>query len=88
MEAKFGIGNKAVMMYDNKPEKVTIIERRFIRKEFMDKCRNGEISTHEYVEYTVCTYYDSKIKASNHQLFHTLDELIDNLKKGGPKWLE
>ena len=78
IEAKFNLGDEAVMMYDNKPVKVFVKERLFVKREYISMITGGKEPPFEYVEYKVCTRRGMEIRVNEGQLFKTKEELFES----------
>lgn len=78
IEAKFNLGDEAVMMYDNEPIRVFVKDRLFIRREYGSMFVGGEPSSSEYMEYNVYTRKGAGLRVNESQLFKTKEELFDS----------
>ena len=76
IEARFNLGDEAVMMHDNKPVKVFVKERLFVKREYISMITGGKEPPFEYVEYEVCTRRGMAIRVNEGQLFKTKEELF------------
>lgn len=76
IEAKFNLGDEAVMMYDNAPVRVFVKERLFVKREYISMFSGGKETSSEYVEYKVCTRRGMEIRVNENQLFKTKEELF------------
>lgn len=76
IEAKFNLGDEAVMMYDNAPVRVFVKERLFVKREYISRFLYGDPTSIEYMEYKVCTRRGMEIRVNEGQLFKTKEELF------------
>ena len=76
IEAKFNLGDEAVMMHDNKPVKVFVKERLFVKREYISRFLCGDATSIEYMEYKVYNRSGVEIRVNENQLFKTKDELF------------
>ena len=76
IEAKFNLGDEAVMMYDNAPVRVFVKERLFVKREYISMFPKGKDTSFEYIEYKVCTRRGMEIRVNEDQLFKTKEELF------------
>lgn len=76
IEAKFNLGDEAVMMYDNAPIRVFVKERLFVKREYVSMFSGGKDTSFEYIEYKVCTRRGMEICVNESQLFKTKEELF------------
>lgn len=76
IEAKFNLGDEAVMMYDNAPVNVFVKERLFVKREYISRFLYGDATSIEYMEYKVCTRRGMEIRVNEDQLFKTKEELF------------
>ena len=49
IEAKFNLGDEAVMMYDNAPIRVFVKERLFVKREYISRFLYGDATSIEYI---------------------------------------
>lgn len=80
IEAKFNLGDEAVMMYDNAPVRVFVKERLFVKREYVSILLGGEETSSEYVEYKVCTRRGMEMHVNGSQLFKTKEELFKSFR--------
>ena len=78
IEAKFNLGDEAVMMYDNAPVRVFVKERIFVRREDISMITGRKKSPFEYVEYKVYNRSGMEIRVNEGQLFKTKEELFES----------
>lgn len=78
IEAKFNLGDEAVMMYDNAPIRVFVKERLFVKREYISRFLYGGPTSIEYMEYKVCTRRGMEIRVNEDQLFKTKEELFES----------
>ena len=76
IEAKFNLGDEAVMMYDNKPVKVFVKERLFVKREYISMFTGKKDASFEYMEYKVYIRGGIETLVNENQLFKTKDELF------------
>ena len=76
IEAKFNLGDEAVMMYDNKPVKVFVKERLFVKREYISMFTGKKDDSFEYMEYKVHIRGGIETLVDEIQLFKTKDELF------------
>ena len=76
IEAKFNLGDEAVMMYDNAPVRVFVKERMFVKREYISMFTGGKETSYEYIEYKVCTRRGMETRVNENQLFKTKEELF------------
>lgn len=76
IEARFNLGDEAVMMYDNAPVRVFVKERLFVKREYISRFLYGDTTSIEYMEYKVCTRRGMEMRVSEDQLFKTKEELF------------
>ena len=76
IEAKFNLGDEAVMMYDNAPVRVFVKERMFVKREYISRFLYGDPTSIEYVEYKVCTLRGMEMRVNESQIFKTKEELF------------
>ena len=81
IEAKFNLGDEAVMMYDNAPVRVFVKDRLFIRREYGSMFVGGEPSSSEYMEYIVFARKGTELRVHESQLFKTKEELFESFGK-------
>jgi len=78
IEAKFNLGDEAVMMYDNAPVRVLVKERMFVKREYISIFSGGKETSFEYVEYKVYTRKGVETRVNENQLFKTKEELFES----------
>ena len=78
IEAKFNLGDEAVMMHDNKPVKVFVKERLFVKREYISRFLYGDPTSIEYMEYKVCTRRGMEMRVNESQIFKTKEELFES----------
>ena len=76
IEAKFNLGDEAVMMHDNKPVKVFVKERLFVKREYISMFTGKKDASFEYMEYKVYVRGGIETFVDENQLFKTKDELF------------
>ena len=76
IEARFNLGDEAVMMHDNKPVKVFVKERLFVKREYISMFTGKKDASFEYVEYKVYNRRGMEIRVNENQLFKTKEELF------------
>lgn len=76
IEAKFNLGDEAVMMYNNAPIRVFVKERIFVKREDISMFTGGKNSPFEYVEYKVYNRGGMEIRVNEGQLFKTKEDLF------------
>lgn len=76
IEAKFNLGDEAVMMYNNEPVRVFVKERLFVKREDISMLIGGKKSPFEHVEYKVYNRSGVEIRVNENQLFKTKEELF------------
>ena len=76
IEARFNLGDEAVMMYDNAPVRVFVKEQLFVKREYTSRFLYGYPASIEYMEYKVCTRRGMEIRVNEDQLFKTKEELF------------
>lgn len=76
IEAKFNLGDEAVMMHDNKPVKVFVKERLFVKREYISMFTGKKDASFEYMEYKVYVRGGIETLVDENQLFKTKDELF------------
>lgn len=76
IEARFNLGDEAVMMYDNAPVRVFVKERMFVKREYISMITGGKELPFEYVEYKVCTRRGMETRVNEGQLFKTKEDLF------------
>ena len=76
IEAKFNLGDEAVMMYDNKPVRVFVKERLFVKREYISMFTGKKDASFEYMEYKVYVRGGIETLVDENQLFKTKDELF------------
>lgn len=78
IEAKFKLGDEAVMMHNNEPIRVFVMERFFVKREYESRFLKGDVTSFEYMEYKVCTRRGMEMHVHENQLFNTKEELFKN----------
>lgn len=79
IEAKFNLGDEAVMMHDNKPVKVFVKERLFVKREYISMFTGGKPIESEYVKYHVVSFRKGmEMRVNESQLFKTKEELFES----------
>lgn len=78
IEAKFNLGDEAVMMYNNAPVRVFVKERLFVKREYISRFLYGDATSIEYVEYEVCTRRGMEMRVNESQIFKTKEELFES----------
>lgn len=81
IEAKFKLGDEAVMMYNNEPVRVFVMERFFVKREYKSRFLRWDVTSFEYMEYKVCTRRGMEMHVRESQLFNTKEELFKNFEK-------
>ena len=76
-EAKFEIGDNALMMYDDRPVKAIVIQRLFTQRERISRF-SGSIDVDEYTEYVVCLRSGLEKRVHENKLFRTREELFES----------
>ena len=78
IEAKFNLGDEAVMMYDNAPARVFVKERIFVKREYISMITGRKEPPFEYVEYKVYNRKGMEMRVNESQLFKTKEELFES----------
>ena len=79
IEARFNLGDEAVMMYDNAPIRVFVKNRLFIRREYISIIPGGKPTESEYVEYHVASFRKGmEMRVHESRLFKTKEELFES----------
>ena len=78
IEARFNLGDEAVMMYDNAPVRVFVKERMFVKKVYISMFSGGKEESVEYMEYKVCTRTGMEMRVREMQLFKTKEALFES----------